>query len=132
METVLNLLHSLLPLGYGLAAANYLVYFVRQDPFAERTVTPLLTGTFGVHCVYLLLMVLYHARPPIIGVDEAFGVIAVAVAGVYLYVERIQRNKFTGAFILPMVVVLMLAATALRVPHTGPVSALLSSSLFGL
>ena len=132
METLLNLLHSLLPLGYGLAAANYIVHFVRQDPFAERTVTPMLAGTFGVHWLYLLLVVVHYGRPPVVGVAEALSVIAIAVAGVYLYVEKIQGNKFTGAFILPMVVVLQLASTALDTPQTGPVSALLASPLFGL
>ena len=56
------------------------------------------------------------------------------LAIVYLYVEQIQKNKNTGAFILPMVVLLQLAASAL-LPHTNPtspVSPLFESPLFGL
>jgi len=133
MHTLIDLLTTLLPLAYGLSAANYQVYFVRRDPFAERTCTPFLLVTAVVHGLYLVARVFYFARPPIVGMGEALGVIALALAGVYLYVEKLQRNKFTGAFILPLVVLLQLVASALM-PHgqTAPSSELLKAPLFGV
>lgn len=132
METLINLITALLPVMYGLAAVNYQVYFARRDPFAERTCTPFLLGTVLLHWVYILLRMIHYARPPIVGLAEAFGIIALAVACVYLYVEKVQRNKFTGAFILPLVLLFQLISAALTPRQAGPISELLQSSLFGV
>jgi len=132
MQMLVNMLAALLPLAYGLASVNYLVYFVRHDPFAERTCTRFLSSTFALHLLYLLLRVFLFERFSIVGLAELLTVIAVAIAGVYLYVERIQRDKHTGAFIIPMVVLLQLMATTLMPEVVTPKSELLSSSLFGI
>ena len=36
MVALIDLLIVLLPLMYGLAAVNYLIWFVRRDPFAAK------------------------------------------------------------------------------------------------
>lgn len=132
MSAVISLLATLLPMLYGLAAVNYQVYFVRRDPFAERTVTPFLLGTFALDVVYLGLRSIYFGRQPFTNVAEAIGLMALAMAGVYLYLERVQRNKFTGAFIIPFVVLLQLVSSGLMPEAPGPVPELLRQPLFGL
>lgn len=132
MQGVLQLLTVLLPLLYGLSAANYVVYFSRPDRAAERLSTPFLLGCVGVHVVSLLLRALHYGRQPILGIAEVLSVIALAVAVVYLYVERVQRNRFTGAFILPMVVTLALGSSALMPQGPAKVPELLATPLFGV
>jgi ABC-type uncharacterized transport system permease subunit len=113
MQTALDLLNTLLPLLYALAMVNYIVYLVRNDPFSERTCTPFLVTVFALHCVYFLLGTLHHASYPIATMPEAISAVALSVTGVYLYVERVQRSKVTGAFQLPMVVLMQLIASTL-------------------
>ncbi|MBC7794572.1 MAG: cytochrome c biogenesis protein CcsA, partial [Clostridia bacterium] len=57
---------------------------------------------------------------------------ALAVAGVYLYVERVQGSKVTGAFQLAMVVLLQLIASTLTQHAATPGTAVTSQSTFGL
>jgi len=133
MQTLIDLLTAFLPMAYGLAAVNYQVYFIRRDPFAERTCTPFLFGTWILHWIYALTRTLYYGRPPVVGLGEALGIIAIAITGVYLYVEKLQENKHTGAFIIPLVVLVQLASSAMmpQVP-AAPKSELLRSPLFGV
>lgn len=111
MLTLIDLFTALLPLLYGLAAANYSVYFVRREPFAERTCTPFLLATVGLHGVFLLVRYLHFDRYPIATLPEVLTVIALAVASVYLYVERVQRSKATGVFLVSMAALLQLIAS---------------------
>src|SRR5688572_3847622 len=113
MQTLLQLLTTGLTLLYGLAAVNYYIHFARQEPFAGRTCTPFLLGTFALHTVSLVLRTVHYGRHPILGWAEMLTVMAAAVTGVYLYVERIKSNKSTGAFIVPLVVLLQLASASL-------------------
>ncbi|MEK7704009.1 MAG: cytochrome c biogenesis protein CcsA [Myxococcota bacterium] len=132
MRTVVDLVTALLPLLYGVAAVNYAVYFARRDPFAERTCTRFLVGVVTLHFVFLVLRAVHLGRYPIAMFPEYLTVVAFAVAGVYLYVERIQRSKATGAFIIALVTVLQVAAST-SLPHVGaPKSEYLASPLFGL
>ncbi len=120
MQTALDLLNTLLPLLYALAMVNYIVYLVRNDPFSERTCTPFLCAVFGLHCVYFLLGAVHHASYPIANMPEVLSAVGLSVAGVYLYVERVQGSKVTGAFQLPMVVVMQLIASTLMQHGVDP------------
>ncbi len=115
MLTLIDLFTALLPLLYGLAAANYSLYFVRREPFAERTCTPLLAGTVGVHLLFLVLRYLHFGRYSIASLPEVLTVIAVAVAIVYLYVERRTDSKATGVFLVSMAAILQLVASTFLV-----------------
>ncbi len=132
MEALLNLLNTSIPLLYALAAMNYMVYLSRNDPFAKKTCTPFLTFVFVIAVSHAVLRGVHFGRYPIIGIGEALDIIALGMTAVYLYVERLQRNSFTGAFILPMIVVVQLAGSATLSVSTGPIPALLKDSGFGL
>ncbi len=135
MLGLIDLLTAALPLLYGLTAVNYAVYFLRRDPFAERTCTPFLAGAVIVHLGFVVLLSAYFGRTPVATLPEALNLIALSVAITYLYVERIEQHRSTGAFILPLVVLLQLASSALLPqsnPEVVPQSHLFDSSLFGL
>ncbi len=132
MQTALDLLNTLLPLLYTLAMVNYIVYLVRDDPFSARTCTPFLFAVFGLHCAYFLLGALHHASSPITSMPEVLSAVALSVAGVYLYVERVQGSKVTGAFQLPMVVLMQLIASTLMQHGATPSPSALASPGFSL
>ncbi len=113
MVIIIDLLTAALPLLYGLAAANYSVYFVRREPLAARTVTPLLAATAGLHALFLLTRYAHFARYPIANLGEVLTFMAFAMAAVYLHVERIQQAKETGVFLVSMTTLVQLAASAL-------------------
>jgi HemX protein len=135
MLGLIDLLTAALPLLYGLTAVNYTVYFLRRDPFAERTCTPFLACAALTHLVFVVLLSAHFARVPVATLPEAINLIALSMVVTYLYVERIEGHRSTGVFILPLVVILQLTASAL-LPHSNPgtlpQSHLFESSLFGL
>lgn len=135
MLGLIDLLIAALPLLYGLTAVNYTVYFLREDPFAERTCTLFLAGTVTVHLTFVVLLSAHFSRVPVATLPEALNLMALSVAVTYLYVERIEQHRSTGVFILPLVVALQLASSAL-LPHSNPgalpQSHLFESSFFGL
>ncbi len=116
MHTLVDLLNTLLPLLYALAAANYSVYFVRQEAFAEKSCTPVLASTASLHIAFLFLRYLHFQRFPIANVAEVLSSVALAVVLVYLYVERLQRSKVTGVFLVSLAALLQVAASTVM-PH---------------
>jgi HemX protein len=122
MLTIIDLFTALLPLLYGLAAANYSLYFVRREPFAERTCTPGLMLTVGLHVAFLVVRYLHFHHFPIASLPEALTVIALAVAVVYLYVERVTASKATGVFLVGMAALLQLIASTFlaHLPEAEP------------
>lgn len=135
MLGLIDLLTAALPLLYGLTAVNYTVYFLREDPFAKRTCTLFLAGTVIVHLSFVVLLSAHFGRAPVATLPEALNLMALSVSVTYLYVERIEQHRSTGVFILPLVVALQLASSAL-LPHSNPEalpqSHLFESSFFGL
>lgn len=132
MQAFLHLGSALLPLLYGLAAVNYAVYLLRRDSFAERTCTPFLVGIFVFHLGFILARGVLFERHPIFGVGELLNVIAAGLTGAYLYAERIQRTKFTGVFLIGMVVVVQLVASALMPTDAAAFTEIPGGTLFAL
>jgi len=133
MVMLLDLLTALLPLLYGLAAANYSVHFVRHEPFAARTCTPVLLATLGAHGAFLIARGVHLGHYPLSNPGEMLSVMAFAIAAVYLYVERVQGAKETGAFLVGMATLVQLAASALLSHSPANQAALLAkTSLWGV
>ena len=65
MLGLIDLLTAALPLLYGLTSVNYTVYFLRRDPFAERTCTSFLAGTVAIHIGFVVLLSTYFGRVPV-------------------------------------------------------------------
>ena len=134
MHSTIALLSAALPLLYGLVTANYIVFFVSRSEFADRTCSRFAAAAVVLHVMFIWLRIYNYERHPLGSLPEALSMIALALAAVYLYVERVQKNKSTGAFIMPMVVLLQLVSSAL-LPHAAPTAtgvALMKTPLFGL
>lgn len=113
MQTLIDLIATALPVLYALATVNYLVFFVRREPFAQRTCTPFLFGIFLLHIAFFLLRIFEFGRYPITHMGEALSAVALAVVLVYLYEERLQRRQSTGVFVLTLTTLLQLVASTL-------------------
>jgi HemX protein len=131
MTGLLNLLSVLLPVLYALVWADYALLFFRDDPLARRTVTPALLGVAGLHLVTLFVHAAAVRRCPMGNLPEILSVIALAVVAVYLFLEHRRKNRYTGVFVLALVVALIIVSSSLK-PPAGPVSKLLKSPLFGV
>jgi ABC-type uncharacterized transport system permease subunit len=90
---------------------NYSVYFFREDPFARRTASPFLAFTAALHVVYIVTLAVTFRHHPMASVFEVLSVVALALTLVYLVVEAVQRNRSTGVFILPLVVLAQLVSS---------------------
>ncbi len=132
MQTIIDLVSTLLPLLYALAAGNYLVFFLRADPISERTCTPFLISVATLHIFFFGLRSVAFGRWPITNFGEALSAVALAVAWVYLFEERIQRSRSTGVFILAVVTLLQLAASTLLHSLGHSPSAFADNPVYGL
>ncbi len=131
MTGLLKLISVLLPLLYGLAWANYALLFYRDDPVSRRTATPLLASVVGLHLLGLIVQAAALRRCPMGNLPEVLSVIALAVVAIYLVLEALQRNPYTGVFLLGLVTPIIVVSSSLT-PPTAPVSPLLKSPLFSV
>jgi len=132
MQAVLDLLRIVLPIAYALVLMNYIGIFVREDPLARKLATSGLAVAVALHGLSLLLRGLALHRHPIANPLEAMTMIAFAVAVVHLYVEVTHRNQAAGAFVIGLVFLFQLVASAFTGPATTAVNPLLHSPLFGI
>jgi ABC-type transport system involved in cytochrome c biogenesis permease subunit len=131
VETALQLLNVLLPLGYLLAALTYLVVFLESPEWAREWVTRITWGVVAVHAVYLILATLAFQHVPVANTWEGFTFIAFAMALVYLALEWRSGDKATGVFVLVPVLFFQILSSAF-VTHTREVDEILRSPLFSV
>ncbi len=130
MDSLLAFLNHLLPVLLAMAWVNYSVYFVRRDPFAQRTATPFLLFTTTLQAVYVGLLGAVYRHHLMASIFEVFSVIALALNAVYLIVETRHRNKSMGVFILPFSALLQLVSSAWISP-SREIDPILRDPLFG-
>ncbi len=131
MQTALQLLNVLLPLGYLLAVMAYLVVFMGAPEWARRWATPLTAVVAGGHLVYLVLCTVAFQHAPVANAWESFTFVAFAMVVVYLVLEWRLEDKATGVFVLVPVLFFQVLSSAF-VTHTREVAEILRSPLFGL
>jgi len=131
VQTALQLLNVLLPLGYLLAALAYLVVFMESPEWAKTWATRLTASVVGAHVVYLLLATLAFQHVPVANAWEGFTFIAFAMAVVYLALEWRWKDKATGVFLLVPVLFFQILSSAF-VTHTREVDEVLRSPLFAI
>ena len=131
MQTALQLLNVLLPLGYLLAVLAYLVVFLESPEWARKWSTRITLSVVVVHLLYLLLATLAFQHVPVANAWEGFTFIAFALAAVYLALEWRWRDKATGVFVLLPVLLFQVLSSAF-VTHTREVDEILRSPLFAV
>jgi len=131
VQTALQLLNVLLPLGYLLAALTYLVVFLESPEWARGWGTRITRGVVAVHALYLLLATIAFQHVPVANTWEGFTFIAFAMALVYLALEWRSKDKATGVFVLVPVLLFQVLSSAF-VTHTREVDDILRSPLFSV
>lgn len=131
METALQLLNVLLPLGYLLAALTYLVVFLDAPEWAKTWSTRVIGSVVGVHLAYLVLEALAFRHVPVANTWEGFTFIAFAMGAVYLGLEWRWKDKATGIFVLVPILVFQVLSSAF-ITHTREVDDILRSPLFAV
>lgn len=131
MEPALQLLNTLLPLGYLLAAMAYLVVFSGEVRWAERWATRIARTVVGLHLGYLLLCSLLYEHVPVANAWEGSTFVAFAIAVVYLGLEWRWKDKATGVFLFTPVLFFQTLSSAF-VTHTKDVDPILRSPFFGV
>lgn len=131
MNATLQLLNTLLPMLYAVAALAYALDFFREDPFAGRAARPLLLTVVALHGIYLALRTVAFGHPPLASFFEVMTATAFAVSVVYLYVETRSRTHKTGMFLLSFSFAFQTVSSAF-VPTGVAFPSILRSSLFGV
>ncbi len=130
MANVLSFLNHILPVLLAMAWVNYSVYFVRRDPFAQKTATPFLVFATGLQAVYVAALGIAFRHHLMASVFEVLAVIALALNAVYLIVETRHRNKSMGVFILPFSALFQLISSVWISP-SREIDPILRDPLFG-
>jgi len=131
VETALQLLNILLPLGYLLAALAYLVVFLESPEWAKIWATRITASVAGCHLAYLILATLAFQHVPVANAWEGFTFIAFAMVLVYLALEWRWKDKMTGIFLLVPVLFFQVFSSAFIV-HSREVDEILRSPLFSM
>jgi ABC-type transport system involved in cytochrome c biogenesis permease subunit len=131
VQTALQLLNVLLPLGYLLAALAYLVVFMESPEWAKTWATRLTASVVGAHAAYLLLATVTFQHVPVANAWEGFTFIAFAMVVVYLALEWRWKDKATGVFLLVPVLFFQVLSSAF-ITHTREVDEILRSPLFAV
>jgi len=129
--TALQLLNTLLPLGYLLAALGYLMVFLESPDWARKWSPAITTVVAVAHLAYLVLCTLVFQHVPVANAWEGFTFVAFAMVVVYLVLERWWRDQATGVFLLVPVLFFQVLSSAF-VTHTREVDEILRSPLFGV
>lgn len=129
MELFLSAAAVFLPIAYLLLVLLYGALFLARHPIAERWAQPVLLGTLALHGAYLVALGFKWHQFPAATVPQALSVVALAVALVYALVERIGRERSTGVWLMALVFLFQLLASALQRPEV-PSLHLFRSALF--
>jgi ABC-type uncharacterized transport system permease subunit len=131
MDAVIRLLNVLLPMTYALAVAAYATDFARGDAAAVRVARRLMETVLALHAVYLGLRTAAFGHVPLASTEELLTTVALAVALVYVVVERRSREHRTGLFLVGVAFVLQTVSSAF-IGDVAEFPAVLRSPLFGL
>jgi len=118
METVLGVLELALPLLYATAFVLYCIYFFKRDSVSGALAKPLLLLTAAAHLTYGCGLAVVYGHHPMASAGEVLSMVALALALVYLVIESWRKNKSTGMFVLPFVVVIQTISSIIVEPTT--------------
>lgn len=123
-------MRPVIPALYALSFVNYLVHLLSpKHPFGKLA-TPVLAVTAAMHIGYCVLLGIRYGHHPMASVPEILCVVACALACVYLLIELWRKNRSTGAFVIPFVMILQMAS-AVGIDPSEDINPLLHDTLFG-
>ncbi|MFB3853871.1 MAG: inner membrane protein YpjD [Vicinamibacterales bacterium] len=131
MENLVRLLNTLLPLGYGGALSAYSMAFFGGQPLASRLARRAMEATLAAHVLFLVALTAVERHIPLSSGPEIMTVLALAVAIVYVAVERRTGVERTGMFLTLLPLTLQIVSSSfLEFQTVFP--AILESPLFVL
>jgi len=111
---MLAVLSNLALIAYACATGLALAYLVQREELVHRLAGLATMAGWAVHSIALIVLVTETGRPPFGTLSEAVSVAVWVVVLLEMLVERQYRIPALGAFVMPVVVVLSLKATAAR------------------
>jgi ABC-type uncharacterized transport system permease subunit len=117
MRSLIPLLTTLLPALYGLAVAAYARIYVAEGAESaasgsRRWGPVVLRAAVMVHLIYLIARGISEGHLPLASIYDFMSATALSLAVVYLYVEMRQGIRTTGIFVLPLVFLIQIVASA--------------------
>jgi cytochrome c-type biogenesis protein CcsB len=111
---MLAVLTNLALIAYACATGLALAYLVQREELVRRLAGLATMAGWAVHSVALIVLVTETGRPPFGTLSEAVSVAVWVVVLLEMLLERQYKIPALGAFVMPVVVVLSLKATAAR------------------
>jgi cytochrome c-type biogenesis protein CcsB len=106
----MTLLFYLTMFVYAFAMAAYLVYFISQNKKIRTISRAILLGGGGLHTLYLVARYIAAGHTPLTSNHEAVSFFAWSVTWAFLSFRWRYQVKNFGAFVAPLIAVLMLIA----------------------
>ncbi len=130
IEIFSKLHHPFVLVMYVHATVSYLIHFLlRKKTTACLSTTFLALGIAGHFSVAISTAVRY-GRHPMASIFEVLSMVALSMAVVYFIIELWRRNKSTGLFVMPLIVVLETVAFIGMKP-VEKINPVLHNSYFG-
>jgi len=95
---------------YFLATIGYLIQIVTLRKDAEKAATIILLSGFSLHSLYIILRWINLKHPPFINLHEALNFLAWSIVGTYLIMQFKHKPKGLGAFVTPLITIIMVIA----------------------
>src|SRR5437016_1364006 len=111
---MLAVLSNLALICYACATGLALAYLVQREEIVHRLAGLATLAGWVAHSIALIALAVETGRPPIGSLSHAVSTAVWVVVLLEMLVERQYRIPALGAFVLPVVVVLSLKATAAR------------------
>jgi cytochrome c-type biogenesis protein CcsB len=111
---------SLAIIGYVCAMGLALAYLIQRHELTYRLSSIATLGGWACHTLALVLRAVEIGRPPLASLPDALSVAVWVVVLVAMIVERRGGVKVLGAFVLPIVVILVVKASTALPGNLGP------------
>lgn len=131
METVLQSLNVLLPLIYAGSLGLYAAFFYGQGDKVGKLASQSLLAAIIVHFTFLLILGFLTRTYPISNPFASMSMLALDVAVIYYFVEKIVREGRTGIFFIGIAFIVQLISS-MFIPMKGSTNELLSNPMFGI
>ncbi|MGH7682628.1 MAG: cytochrome C assembly family protein, partial [Candidatus Eiseniibacteriota bacterium] len=112
MRSLIPLLTTVLPALYALGVAAYARAYADEDSTGGRWGPGVLRVALLAHVIYLAARGVMEGHLPLASVYDFLSATALALAGVYVYLELRQGIRTTGIFVLPIVFLMQVISSA--------------------
>jgi cytochrome c-type biogenesis protein CcsB len=103
---------NLAVVGYVCATGLALAYLIQREEFVHRLASLATMAAWALHTLALIVLAIQTARPPLGTLSDSMSTAMWMVVLVELWIERRYGVKALGAFVLPVVLVLILKPLA--------------------